>query len=284
MSDIKPESYLYLASPYSHENMVVRNERARIINGIGFKLIRLGLNLFCPITQSHNLNKSSGPNIPDLSHDECMRVDYAFLSRASGLIVVKLDGWNESKGVALEMDYAIQHKMPIYMLEEDDNLEEFAKSIKEGDVKFYQCGKIIPEDNREVDKGASKEGKPSIMNFPWAGYHGPIGSSMESIITDTLGRNYDNLEMHTIELLRHLETMYKTDDVEVNEVFTKGGIKHGLRTHLNYTKYDLELLVNALGRHILKGLTKEDEETGLKHVLHAEANLLMILQALRRGD
>lgn len=137
MSDIKPESFYYLASPYSDTSESIRYDRFVKVTKIGYKLTQLGLNLFCPITQSHVLEDHgfdefrAADGCLKLTHEEWMRVDYAFLSRAEGLIVVMLDGWKESKGVALEIEYAIQHKIGIYMLSPGSDLKTFVDYVME---------------------------------------------------------------------------------------------------------------------------------------------------------
>ncbi len=313
--------YYYLASPYSHPEERVRYKRFVEVSEAGFALTKLGLNLFCPITQSHTLNVHSKGNDP-LDHDECMRVDYVFLSKAKGLIVYMDSGWAVSTGVGLEIDYAHEHKIPVYMLYPDADLNKFLNEIMGREMRqrkeaVEQLNKIreefkaddalseIPFPDRFIGitgvrdplreqlermnineelavaahKGASKKGKPSIMNFPW------IGLSPEDV-----GRSMDCIISHKDEpdaLLEYLNIyqsyiMWAEGLVleDVNKVFELGREKHGLRSHLNYDASDIDTLIDALGRHTLKGLGNNDEETGLPHAVHAVANILMIKQII----
>src|ERR1035438_412186 len=102
--------YIYLASPYNHKSVRTRQKRIDAVTAFGFKLIQEGLNVFCPITQSSNLQKTSGDK---LTHEEWMRVDIAFLSKAKLLVVFCLDGWMESVGVKEEIDYAVDPRNDI---------------------------------------------------------------------------------------------------------------------------------------------------------------------------
>lgn len=128
---VTPGVYYYLASPYSHPADIVRYERERAVSLVGARLMKAGLNLFCPITQSHRLGEIIGENF---SHDECMRVDYALLSRAEGLIVVKLPGWEQSHGVGLEIAYAKKHGMLIYYLDLKDDIQVFVDQLTAEDL------------------------------------------------------------------------------------------------------------------------------------------------------
>lgn len=115
-------SYVYLASPYSDPSIAVRLVRERAISRIGFKLIADGWNVFCPITMSHRLQdlhdiEYSLADRREITHEEWMRVDYSMLEHASKLLVAKLDGWDTSRGVLLEIEYARKHGKPILYLD-----------------------------------------------------------------------------------------------------------------------------------------------------------------------
>ncbi len=260
----KDLEYYYLASPYSHPEERVRYKRFVRVSEAGFELTKLGLNLFCPITMSHTLNVHS-KGVEPLGHDECMRVDYAFLSKAKGLIVYMDSGWAVSTGVGLEIDYAREHNIPVHMLYPDADLNEAVaklrainrevritavenlNKIREGfkaDDALSEMGfpdrfigitgvrdplreqlerMNINEELAEgrTSKGASKKGKPSIMNFPWLGIDAKgAGEYMDLIIgaKDTLERLYDSLNGYQGFIMYH-EGLTLED---VNKVFELG--------------------------------------------------------------
>jgi len=279
--------YYYLASPYNHPEERVRYKRFVDVSEVGFKLTKLGLNLFCPITQSHTLNIHCKGD-EKLDHDECMRVDYALLSKAKGLIVYMDVGWTISKGVGLEIDYAHENKIPVHMLAKDDNLEAFARSILEDEdsrTNPYRegagdDGKIeSPDPILRTNKGASKAGKPNTLNFPWLGLTTVgEGQHMDGIVG--FRRNPTMLYKELIDYQNFLIRDKGVTLEDANKVFVFGMQKHGLRSHVNYELSDVDDLINALGRHTLKGLTNPDEETGFPHAAHALANVLMIKQVI----
>lgn len=345
MSKVVPEKYYYLASPYSHSDFKIQEQREVEVSKLGARLTKLGLNLYCPITQSHRLNDFLfATNTDVLSHDECMRVDYAFLSRAKGLIVVMLDGWKESQGVGLEIDYAKEQNMPIYYLSPTGNLEDFVKAVKnprerkeemliaslnnteqavedyykekdasiaridpkymqpptgtishwkgaskeDVDDNFFEGGDAALENLKKQEKtfkGASKEGKPSIMNFPWLAFEDTECTVMNDLIKAYLDKNEKKLKVELCAFYSKLDNApVGSMLLNVLPIFEQGQKKHRLRSHLNYTKDDIELLLNALGRHILKGIENVDEESGFTHRQHAIANVLLLLQILNKRD
>lgn len=168
MSDI---GYIYLASPYSHPDPTVRRSRERRVSKIGFKLMREGKNLFCPITQSHRLNDFSDGN--NLTHDECMRVDYEFLERAKELYVLMIPGWEKSVGVELEIDYAMQNHIPISWL--DENGEVVRKFKATGTPVTVNVDEII-----EAWAAANKDVMPTTTGG--VGVKDSVGKSRVSLV------------------------------------------------------------------------------------------------------
>ncbi len=132
-----------------------------------------------------------------------------------------------------------------------------------------------------------KQQKPSIMNFPWAGFEKgtkgkyPLGLLVANLIN--AGSRYTSLSCSLDVLENELKKGENNSQVyfNVNKLFELGAKKHGDRSHLKYQTKDIPLLVNALGRHILKGVDYVDEESGMLHRYHAIANIFMIRQILR---
>lgn len=102
---------IYLASPYSHEDMAVRHNRHIDIARIAGHLIAKGKTLFCPITHSHSIAEYS--EVHSMSHTTWMHIDLTIMQHCTELYVVKLDGWKESKGVTEEIQFAKDNDMPI---------------------------------------------------------------------------------------------------------------------------------------------------------------------------
>lgn len=102
----------YLATPYTNflegpstAANVAANVAAHLIYESGKQLI-----LFAPVVHGHQL-----PVIGD--HEFWMRQCKPFLLASKSLIVVKMPGWAESKGVSMEIGWAADNSMPIFFLD-----------------------------------------------------------------------------------------------------------------------------------------------------------------------
>ena len=104
----------YLASPYHHNNpriMQIRYEQACEATA---DLIKSGEVIFSPIAHNHWL-----AIIYDMPRDHQFWLDYnlAILRRCDVLLILTLEGWKESRGIAAESTFAAQHHIPIEFLE-----------------------------------------------------------------------------------------------------------------------------------------------------------------------
>lgn len=94
----------YLASPYTryeHGIWPAYKEAARLAG----KLALAGAQVYSPIVHSHPL--AIYGEIDPLNHRFWMEVDKPFVVMCKGLIVAKMAGWEDSKGVLAEIrDFA----------------------------------------------------------------------------------------------------------------------------------------------------------------------------------
>lgn len=93
-------SYWYLGSAYSaypHGKIAAFYDAATQ----AALLIEAGVLVFCPITHSHPI--SGQLNEATDTHETWMRIDGPLMAAARGLIVCKLEGWEESRGLAQEI-------------------------------------------------------------------------------------------------------------------------------------------------------------------------------------
>lgn len=93
---------IYLASPYSHPDPVVREERFRAACRATAALLRAGEVVFSPIVHSHPLVGFTLPTAWAFWE----RIDRVYLERCDEVVVLMLDGWNESVGVREEIGIA----------------------------------------------------------------------------------------------------------------------------------------------------------------------------------
>ena len=96
---------IYLACPYSHEDKGVRLYRAHIATKAAAKLIASGLTVFSPITMTHPIDLIFIAEGTILDSAYWLKFDEAFMTICDKMIVLTLNGWRESKGIAREMNF-----------------------------------------------------------------------------------------------------------------------------------------------------------------------------------
>lgn len=111
-------SIIYLSSPYNHSDPNVKYDRFQKVSYMANRLMARGIHVFSPI--SHNVPIS---NHGDLGWSQWMSFDLAMLAKCDRMFVLKIEGWDQSKGVAKEIEYAMAHNIPIEYL--SFPLEEF---------------------------------------------------------------------------------------------------------------------------------------------------------------
>ena len=102
-------SIIYLASPYSHENEDVMLDRFNAVCEYAAKLMMDGLHIYSPIAHCHPIAQFGLPT--DWGYWQ--EFDKRFISVSSKLIVYKLDGWEESKGISAEIQIAEGLNIPV---------------------------------------------------------------------------------------------------------------------------------------------------------------------------
>lgn len=102
----------YLATPYAKLD---RNTAwAGAIENAAF-LMKHGIKVFSPIGHGHPLSVAE-PDLGEKDHDFWLAYDEEYLKFCKGLIVCKMVGWEDSKGVKWEIDYMRNQLKPvIYM-------------------------------------------------------------------------------------------------------------------------------------------------------------------------
>ena len=112
----EPMKKIYLATPYTHADELVRMERAERVTMKAAALIDEGFAVFSPITHGHAI----GDVAPHLPHDweywgevvASYIVDWA-----DELWILMQDGWAQSVGVLAEIEIASRAGKPIRFLE-----------------------------------------------------------------------------------------------------------------------------------------------------------------------
>jgi len=102
----------YLASPYSHKDPVVKAERAEVATKAAVDLLAKGIFTFAPIPYNAPWEKYGLPGDWNFWQD----FDKAFVSRMDAVVVLTIDGWDQSKGVTAEIEFANENCIPVYYL------------------------------------------------------------------------------------------------------------------------------------------------------------------------
>jgi nucleoside 2-deoxyribosyltransferase len=107
---------IYLASLYSHADPAVREARYQAACRATAALLKAGLVVFSPIVHSHPLVAFNLPT----GWDFWERIDRAYLERCDELVVLTLEGWQESTGVQAEIALARGLGKPVRFLGVDE--------------------------------------------------------------------------------------------------------------------------------------------------------------------
>lgn len=108
------EELIYLATPYSHPDPEVMKQRFHSVNKVAAKLMKEGLHIFSPISHSHPIAIEN--DLPT-NWEYWESYDRAFLKASRKLIVLKLDGWENSVGVTAEIKIAKELGIEIEYIE-----------------------------------------------------------------------------------------------------------------------------------------------------------------------
>ena len=108
---LQTEGFWYLASPYTHYADGIEAAFHEACRNAGL-LIRAGIPVFSPIAHSHPVARFGG--IDPLDHAIWLPADLPMMQAARGLIVCRMAGWENSYGVAVEMEHFARWGRPIH--------------------------------------------------------------------------------------------------------------------------------------------------------------------------
>lgn len=105
---------IYLASPYSHADPKVRQLRYEYCVVAVAELLHQGIFAYSPILHNHAISC-----FRDLGRDfeAWEKYDITFLVRCDELRILTLEGWQESKGVTGEIQWANGFNIPITFMD-----------------------------------------------------------------------------------------------------------------------------------------------------------------------
>ena len=108
---------IYLASPYSHPDPAVREDRFRAACLAAAGLLRQGQAVFSPIAHSHCV-----ATVGDIDPSWALwrEGDLRLLEACDQVVVLRLPGWDRSVGVAEEVARAEGRGIPVTHLDRSD--------------------------------------------------------------------------------------------------------------------------------------------------------------------
>jgi hypothetical protein len=115
---------IYLAGPYSHPDPAVRERRYREACRVTAALLRAGRHVFSPIVHGHPLVEFGMPT----DWESWQRIDREHLRRCDEVLVLTLDGWQDSAGVLAEVRQAAQLGLPVRHLDPTADLDAWLES------------------------------------------------------------------------------------------------------------------------------------------------------------
>lgn len=289
MSKFSHTGYIYFASPYSDPDISVRLDREEEATEMAAKLTELGLNLFCPITQSERLKDFIEGG--DLPHARWMEIDFEFLRRSRALIVYKMAGWEESKGVQDELQFAVRHKLPILYLGPRSLKREGLSQQAVNDIHRLLEGFSITGDTESIFGLGLQQNEEALRYLI---HESTLENSLnwieeftnrEGIIDQVIGSKSgvkDSKDKARVGLIPY------DAEVAIAKVREYGNKKYGdPAAWYQYPEREddfVEAAKRHLGKHIdaklYKNRSLNDEESGIAHLDHALASLAMAV-ALR---
>lgn len=109
-------TFAYLASPYTDPDPAVREQRFQAAARAAAKLMTAGKIVFCPIAHSHPIDLFfSAPKDGEF----WKRQDAPYLEACSEMYVLRIDGWEQSKGMLHEMQRAAERGIPVHFIDGD---------------------------------------------------------------------------------------------------------------------------------------------------------------------
>lgn len=109
----------YVASPYSHPDPAIREERYKLAVKAAKTLTRLGYSAFVPIAYDGLWDLDPTFTV-DHSWSFWEKIDLPILDRCSALILFEIPGWEKSQGVAGELEHCDKMGIPVMSISLDD--------------------------------------------------------------------------------------------------------------------------------------------------------------------
>ena len=102
---------IYLAAPYSDPDIIVRRFRVDMANRKAGELMERGYLVFSPLSHSHPISEYC--TVDPCDHNFWLRQDLWILKICDEMRILCLPGYDKSKGIQIEKEYAEELGKPI---------------------------------------------------------------------------------------------------------------------------------------------------------------------------
>ena len=109
-------TYWYLATPYSKWEAGLQDAFEQASKQAAV-LVRAGIPVFCPISMTHPIAIHGG--IDPYDYEVWIPADKALMDSAGGLIICQMEGWDDSKGIQIEIEVFQKAGKPIVYMKPD---------------------------------------------------------------------------------------------------------------------------------------------------------------------
>ena len=108
---------VYLACPYTHPDLEVRLKRFQASAHAAAHLIHQGLFVYSPITMTHPIDLVMAAEGDTMGSDYWCDFDEAFMRVCHEMIILTIDGWQQSSGIKREIEFFQAARKPVRYLQ-----------------------------------------------------------------------------------------------------------------------------------------------------------------------
>lgn len=96
---------IYLASPYSHPDPAVRQQRYETVCHAAAELMLKGHRIYSPIAMTHGICLAGDPT--KFAFEFWADLDKEMIQLCLAFWILRMDGWEKSEGIKKELAYAL---------------------------------------------------------------------------------------------------------------------------------------------------------------------------------
>ena len=111
---------IYLASPFWSPYAGIRDTRRRRATAFARHLIAQGNVVYCPLTMGHAIEAVKQHLYPLFDNDGWIAYDLRVLRFCTSIAVMQQPGWDVSRGVSTELEYARTAALPVTFYSEGE--------------------------------------------------------------------------------------------------------------------------------------------------------------------